>query len=153
MSFFGKKQKKQEPVVIIPVDAHRRGEQLTMFLILAALLKQNDNHKFDIIHREYEYNPYYPILGTAEHYQVKFPNGKTLFEITKNTFDKEYDVKINTATQCLHYNTRKPFMYAQALWDLTTNRELSPDSMRLFDTFANDGLPMHYLAGLLVQSK
>ena len=97
MSFFRKNKKNQEPVVIIPVDAHRRGEQLTMFLMLASLLKQNKynivRNKFYITSREYEYSPYYPILGTEEHCQVSFPDGKVLFEMTKNTIDEKVFIK------------------------------------------------------------
>ena len=139
------------PIVLLPLKAHKQSEQFSMLLVLAMLIKQN---KFNIVHGEYEHSPYYPIRDMREYYRVELPNGKTIYEITReNNDDSRYYLKINTPTQCVNYTPEKPFMYSRQLFELAATGKLSPDSVSKLGNLAKDGQPLHYLASLMVCSK
>ena len=140
-----------EPIVLIPLKNHKHSVQLSLFLSLTVLVKQN---KFKIIHGEYEYTPYYPIIKPQEFYRVNFSNGQILYEITRERANhKRYHLTVNTPTQRLDYSPSKPFIFAKPLFEITATGKLSPDSERELAKQFQDEQPLHYLANLIVHQK
>ena len=120
-------------------------------MTFVTLLKQN---KLMVTHGEYEAYPHRPTVPAQDYYRAKFPDGGTLYEITreKDKYDN-FRLIINTPTKQLAFNPSRPFTYAKPLYELTESRELSMETKKKLEQQFNDGQPLHYLASLLANQK